>query len=167
MSFERIAEILSVDEVRVYHGSKGVMVCVRSGDDERVSTIDNEVLEKSRGLDDKRPHNQRRLEVIAERLVFLADPIDVGRFRKSRADATARATAVKPAREEQLGRWVSWADVGGFDRPRDGALVQQQLTKSEPLVPTFVPAPPDPIDASPTETMQSRFHAVMAELRCL
>jgi len=157
VSLEKIADILKVDEVKLNHGPKGVAVHVCINKSWFSTAIDNDKL------------GDRRLEVIAEHLAFLADAHipRVRDFRKSQADAATRAAlqADQAARERRT-YGLSWADVGGFDNPRDGG-VQQQLAKSEPAPPSFEP-PSEPAPEGPAaEAMPSRFHAIMAELRCL
>lgn len=164
MSFEKIAKILCADEVKINHGPKGVAVHVRLNKSWFSAAIDNAELEG------------RRLEVIAEHLVFLSDAnipgvhaACGGDLRKSRADAATRAAlqADRDAQPRASGTYgLSWADVGGFDNPRDGS-VQRQLSRSEVAAPP--PAPPAELapDEPAAEAMPSRFHAVMAELRLL
>lgn len=176
MSLDKIAKILCVDEVMINHGPKGVAVHVRAGQKWQSVAIDNDELVKSRGHGDARTDSQRRLETIAEHLAFLADA-DVGKYRdlrKARADAATRAALL--AEQQAASRradglslrtyGLSWGDVGGFDNPRDGAVQQQQLVKSEPAPPPATPDSAAPEGPAAT-TMPSRFHAIMAELRCL
>lgn len=173
MSMERIAEILCVDEVMVNHGPKGVAVHVRIDQKWHSVAIDHDQLVKSRGHGDDRTERQRRLESIAEHIVYLADA-NIGKVRdprKARSDAATRAALqAEQLAQQRRGapstRMLSWADVGGFDRPRDG-LAQQQLSKSETTPPPALP--PDVVtpDGPAAESMPSRFHAIMAELRCL
>ena len=169
MSLERIAEILCVDEVQINHGPKGVAVHVCIDHKWHSVTIDNDQLVKSRGHGDGRTGRQRRLESIAEHLAYLADA-HIGKvrdLRKARSDAATRAALLAEQQADRQRRTygMSWSDVGGFDNPRDGA-VQQQLSKSEPASPALPPEGLAP--ASPAaESMPSRFHAIMAELRCL
>lgn len=171
MSLERIAEILCVDEVQINHGPKGVAVHVHVDNKWHSVAIDNGDLVKSRGHDDTRTERQRRLESIAEHLAYLSDA-HIGRardVRKARSEAATRAAlqadqAAQRAAARRFG--LSWDDVGGFDNPRDG-FAQQQLSKSEPdLPPAPIPDAPAPVEPA-AESMQSRFHAIMAELRCL
>lgn len=159
MSLDKIAKILHVDEVKLMHGPKGVAVYVRIAKSWHISTIDNDELEE-RG----------RKQAITEQLVHLADAnmhkirdimqkgsVEVATRAAMAADAAAAAAAVQRRR---FG--LSWDDVGGFDRPRDGA-VQQQVQRAVDPVPARVVEPPTE-PAAVIEQMPSRFHAIMAEL---
>ena len=153
MSLEKIADILKVDEVKLNHGPKGVAVHVCINKSWFSTAIDNDKL------------GDRRLEVIAEHLAFLADAhIPRARdLRKSQADA-ATAAALQAERETQLRRGQGWGR-DWFDKPYDGPL--RQVVKSEPPPAVFEP-PVEPAPEGPAaEAMPSRFHAIMAELRCL
>lgn len=148
--FEKIAKILHVDEVKVNHGPRGVAVHVRLEKSWRSVAIDNDDLE------------DRRLEVIAENLVRLADG-SVDQLRKSMADAATRAAMRADAEAVRRFR------PGGFSMSYvvspDGPA-QQQLSRSEDYAPAPTPLPSVP-EAPAAESMPSRFHAIMAELRCL
>jgi hypothetical protein len=156
MSLEKLAEVLYVDAVKINHGPKGVAVHVCVDGLWKSTTIDNEALEG------------RRLEVIAERLLHLADG-NVHKVRQALRKGYVVEGATRAAveadriasvrRSERLSR----NDVP-FSRPYDGPI-QQQVTKSE-IAPASPPPPAVP-EAEPVEQMPSRFHAVMAELRCL
>lgn len=169
MSLERIAEILCVDEVQINHGPKGVAVHVCVDQKWHSVAINNDDLVKSRGHRDDRPERQRRLETIAEHLAYLSDA-HIGKardLRKARSDAATRAAllADQQADRQRRSYGMSWSDVGGFDNPRDG-LAQQQLSKSEPAPPPLPAGSLAPVEPA-AESMPSRFHAIMAELRCL
>lgn len=148
MSLGKIAEILCVDEVQLNHGPKGVAVHVRIQKSWFSAAIDNDKL------------GDHRLEAIAEHLAFLADAHipKVRDLRKSRADAATRAAlqADQSARERRT-FGLSWGD----------GAVQQQLAKSEPPPSSFEPPAEPAPEGSAAEAMPSRFHAIMAELRCL
>jgi hypothetical protein len=162
---KRIAEILYVDEVVLQHGPKGVAVHVRSDKVWHSVAIDNADLVKSRGHDDARTPAQRRLEVIAEHLAHLADA-NIGKvrdLRKSVADAATRAAVRAEQETSRARRAMSWDNVP-YDRPYDGPI-QQQVTRPE-YEPPSTPEPAAPSGPA-AETMPSRFHAIMAELRCL
>lgn len=167
MSLEKIAKILYVDEVGINHGPKGVAVHVRVDESWRSVAIDNDDLVKSRGPGDTRTDNRIRLEVIAEHLVHLADG-SVSKVRsvlnKSQANMNATAAALRADRDADLRRGRGWGS-DWFDKPYDGPL--RQVTRSEPAPsPTAPPSPAAP-EGPAAEQMSSRFHAVMAELRCL
>lgn len=168
MSLEKIAEILGVDSVDIRHGRLGVAVYVKSGGATHVATIDNDDLVKSRGARDNRNPAQRRLETIAEHLVFLADG-DLAKtqaLRKSQADAATRA-AIRADEAPRPRRPLPWNDVGGFGSALDGDSLLQQLVKSDPAASSRLEIPPAPAAEPAAESMPSRFHAIMAELRCL
>lgn len=158
----RIAEILCVDEVAINHGPKGVAVHVRVADVWHSAAIDNADLVKSKSPGDRRPAAVLRLEAIAEHLAFLADA-DIGKVRdphKSQVDAATRAAFQA---ERELNRRRVWGS-SWFDNPYDGPILRQ-ITKSEaPAIPASNPVV---LADSAAETMPSRFHAIMAELRCL
>ena len=83
------------------------------------------------------------------------------------AEGATRAAieAERRASESQRSSWMpSWSDVS-FDRPYDGPI-QRQITKPEPAPAVLSPTPAVP-EASPVESMPSRFHAIMAELKSL
>lgn len=162
MSLEKIAKVLCVDEVELLHGPKGVAVRVRIEKSWHVSTIDNEDLEG------------RRLEAIAEHLQHLADA-NVhkarGGLRKSVSNAVfdmatqaalrADADAVRSRSEAMSRRFddgLAKESFAGIDRQvfRPFSTSYSQPTPS--------PAPTEPTVSKP---MQSRFHAIIDELRNL
>jgi glycyl-tRNA synthetase (class II) len=161
VSLEKIAKVLCVDEVELLHGPKGVAVRVRIEKSWHVSTIDNEDLEG------------RRLEAIAEHLQHLADA-NVhkarGGLRKSVSNAVfdmatqaalrADADAAR-SRSEALSQWVPDTvkeSFAGIDRQ---VFRPFSMSYSQP---TPQPAPAEPAVSKP---MQSRFHAIIDELRNL
>lgn len=154
MSLEKLAKVLHVDEVMVNHGPKGVAVHVRVEKSWRSATIDNDDLK------------DRRLEVIAEHLMHLADG-NVHKVRaalnKSQANMAATAAALQADRAADLRRGRGWGS-DWFDKPYDGPL--RQVVKSEPPS-AVLPQSPDVPEGPAAESMPSRFHAIMAELRCV
>lgn len=151
MSLEKLAKVLYVDEVKLMHGPKGVAIHVRVDKSWHSATIDNEELE------------EHRLETIAERLVHLADD-NIGKARDALSKGYNEATRAALRAEATTVRRLSWENVP-FDKPYDGP-VQQQVFRAEPE-PTQVRVDLPPPEPATSEPMASRFHAVMAELRCL
>jgi hypothetical protein len=151
MSLEKLAKVLSVDEVRLMHGPKGVALHVRVDKSWSSATIDNEDLE------------ERRLETIAEHLVHLADGY-VGKVRdaisKGYNGTYSGATQAALRAEADTVRRLSW------DKMYGGESNQYQVFRTEPE-PAQVRADLPPVEPATSEPMASRFHAVMAELRCL
>lgn len=166
MSLEKLAKMLGVDEVQVWEGPKGVAVYVRIGETTHSATIDNDVLYKGRGPGDPRGEKRRRIESIAEHVAFLADGgvhkmrgVDL---RKSSEGATRAALEADSAEEEarrQGASRLSWSDVP-FDNPFDS-----ELRRLEPLpFRQFDPTPPPSPEPVTDSRMESRFHAIVAEL---
>ena len=156
MSLDKIAKILNVDEVNLMHGPKGVALYVRVDETWQCTTINNEKL----------GHGTHRLETMTKGLVDVADGLNksLGRdvdLRKALSGGTRAALEADRAVEQR--RMLSWSDVGGFDRPRDG-LPQQQVQRSVDVAPLFQAPPPAQIVPASSAPMPSRFHAIMAEL---
>lgn len=153
MSLDRLAKALLVDEVKLNHGPKGVALHVRVDKSWSSATIDNEDLE------------ERRLETIAEHLVRLADGY-VGKVRDALSKGYNEATRAALRAEAETVRRLSWENVP-FDKPYDGYDgIQRQVFRAEPEL-AQVRADLPPPEPATSEPMASRFHAVMAELRCL
>ncbi len=154
VSLDRIAKILHVDEVMLMHGPKGVAVHVRIAKSWHVSTIDNDDL-----------IGPRRKEVIAERLAHLADA-SMGRERGTLQKGLENATRAAARADEEAYRArtyrPSWIDVPRYD-PFDGPP-QRQVSRLDP--PPAAPPAPSPPSSGPavSESMASRFHAIIAEL---
>jgi hypothetical protein len=148
MSLEKLAKILYVDEVSLMHGPKGVAVHVRIEKSWHSTTIDNEDL------------HENRLETIAKHLAFLADA-HVHKIRRGedlrKADMATRAALQADEAARQRGGMLSWKDVGGYQ------LIQR--TETSPRVQQPPPATsPEP---AVSNSMPSRFHAIMEELKGL
>lgn len=155
MTLEKLAKVLHVDEVQLMHGPKGVAAYVRIEKAWHSMTIDNEVL------------GERRLEVIANHLLHLADA-HIPRVRDVVHKGLAAVdSATQAALQAEAGaarrRMLSWDDVGGFVNPSDG-IPLQQVQRSTPSVPYASPPPAVVPDVPSAEPMPSRLHAVMAEL---
>lgn len=158
MSLEKLAKVLHVDEVKLMHGPKGVAVHVRIDKSWHSAAIDNAELK------------ERRLEVIAEHIVFLADGL-IHKVREELRKGAAQLEAervVASIQPDDRFRKLSWGDVP-ITNPFDGTP-QQQVRRTE--IPYMRPVWLDAEDAAypepvVDEPMESRFHAVMAELRCL
>lgn len=154
MSLEKLAKILHVDDVKINHGPKGVAVHVLIAKSWHSAAIDNDDLK------------DRRLEVIAEHLAHLADG-SVYKVRaalnKSQTNMAATAAALQADRDVDLRRGRGWSS-DWFDKPYDGP--QRQVVKSEPP-PAALPPNPVVSEGPAAESMPSRFHAIMAELRCM
>lgn len=183
MNLERLAKLLLVDEVQLWHGPKGVAVHVRDGDEWRSATIDNADLEKSLGPDDKRSAKLRRITVIAERLSTLADG-HVHAVRKSYhspvvVDAMARGVAAqqnnpgttRPALVENT--WIPPRDSPfyGIDQQVYERVEQTAVRVLGDLATRGLMMPPDLLvvaSSSSTEpdppSLPSRIHAIMEEL---
>lgn len=155
MSLEKLAKLLYVDEVSLMHGPKGVAVYVRVDKSWHSCTIDNESLEEN------------RLETIAKHLVFLADA-NITKVRGGpdlRKSAATRAAIEADAAANRAGRMLSWADVGGY-QPWDRAP-QQQVQRVETSPRVQQPPPETSPEPAVSNSMPSRFHAIMEELKGL
>lgn len=155
MSIDKIAEILGVDEVNLMHGPMGVALYVRVGATWQGTTVDNAALGRGK----------HRLEAMTKSLVGVADDLNksLGRsddLRKTIGGAT-RAALQADADAEVRRRWLSGATLG---QPYDGP--QRQVQRVEPAAQPPLPAP-SPAGPAVSESMPSRFHAIMAELKDL
>jgi len=150
MSLEKLAKTLYVDEVMINHGSKGVAVHVRIEQRWHSAAIDNDKLGKG----------NHRLEVIADHLLHLADGHihKIRDLRKSQADYATRAALQA---EADAVRRLSWV----LTRPVPTDTQFQVMRYEAPSLDPMPPAPPS--EPAVSESMPSRFHAIMAELKCL
>ncbi len=160
MSLEKLAKVLHVDEVKLMHGPKGVAVHVRMEKSWNSTTIDNEELEG------------RRLEVIAEHLIFLVDgnAHEIrGGSRRSLVARRLQEEVTMRSDADQAARWATALSRQVYYQDQPGSLTQQQVQKSEiPYMrPVYDVRDDPPVPEPEMEPMPSRFHAVMAELRCL
>lgn len=161
MSLEKLAKMLGVDEVQVWEGPKGVAVYVRIGETTHSTTIDNDDLYKGRGSGDPRGEKRRRIETIAEHVAFLADggvhKMRGADLRKSSEGAT-RAALESDAAAEARRRWMTDASLSADY----GSQAQFQRLEPAPFR-QLVPQPPIQ-DQAEESRMESRFHAIVAEL---
>jgi hypothetical protein len=163
MSLEKLAKVLHVDEVSLMHGPLGVAVHVRIEKSWHSATIDNDDL------------GDRRLEVIAEHLAHLSD-VHIHKVRDSvsKGFEACRAAATRAALQADVELDAARRRGGGWGTghgARTGSSVRttgatKQVYREPVRVAQEVTATP-PLEPATTAPMQSRFHAILAELRDL
>ena len=133
----KLAHLLRVDEVSVEHGSKGFAIGVRVGDEWLATTFDRADLDTIA----KSEFHGHRLDAIADRLSELADKLR----------GVNRAPVPLPLREDTRASYTM-PTRRAYEADR-----QQEL-----------PPPASRVDAVVQEQrMESRFHAIVAELNKL